>query len=170
MPGRGGGCSDRDTVASMSATPLAPGDKAPSFALSDQNGDTVTLASLKGRRAMVFFYPKANTPGCTQQACLLRDVASQIGDVQIIGVSPDKPTAQKNFDTKYSLGYPLLADTEHEMAEAYGVWKLKKNYGREYMGIERSAFLIGANGRIEQAWYKISPKDTPVRLLEALGS
>lgn len=170
MPGRGVVGSDRDTVAGMSATPLAPGDKAPSFALSDQNGDTVTLASLKGRRAMVFFYPKANTPGCTQQACLLRDVASQIGDVQIIGVSPDKPTAQKNFDTKYSLGYPLLADTEHEMAEAYGVWKLKKNYGREYMGIERSAFLIGANGRIEQAWYKISPKDTPVRLLEALGS
>jgi thioredoxin-dependent peroxiredoxin len=153
----------------MSAMPLSPGDKAPNFSLSDQHGNTVTLASLKGRRAMVFFYPKANTPGCTQQACNLRDIAPQVSDVQIIGVSPDKPTAQKNFDTKYSLGYPLLCDVEHEMAEAYSVWKLKKNYGREYMGIERSAFLIGPTGKIEQAWYKISPKDTPVKLLEALA-
>jgi thioredoxin-dependent peroxiredoxin len=153
----------------MSAIVLSPGDKAPSFSLLDQDGNKVTLASLKGSRVMVFFYPKANTPGCTQQACSLRDIAGQIGDVQIVGVSPDKASAQKNFDEKFSLGYPLLADTEHEMAEAYGVWKLKKNYGREYMGVERSAFLIGATGRIEEAWYKISPKDTPVRLLEALG-
>ena len=154
----------------MSGTPLSPGDPAPSFSLLDQHGDTVDLASFAGRRVMLFFYPKANTPGCTQQACNLRDIADQIDDVAIVGMSPDKPTAQKNFDTKYSLGYPLLADTEHSVAEAYGVWKLKKNYGREYMGIERSAFLVGTDGRIEQAWYKISPKDTPTRLLEALGS
>ena len=92
-----------------------------------------------------------------------------MGDTAIIGISPDKPAAQKKFDDKFELGYPLLADTEHAVAEAFGVWKLKKNYGKEYMGIERSAFLVGADGTIEQAWYKISPKDTPVKLLEALG-
>ena len=148
---------------------LAPGDSAPTFSLSDQDGNTVDLASYAGRRVMLFFYPKANTPGCTQQACNLRDIAGQIGDVAILGMSPDSPKAQKNFDTKHGLGYPLLADTDHSVAEAYGVWKLKKNYGKEYMGIERSAFLIGADGTIEQAWYKISPKDTPTKLLEALG-
>lgn len=148
---------------------LAPGDPAPNFSLSDQDGTTVDLASFAGRRVMLFFYPKANTPGCTQQACNLRDIAGQIGDVAILGMSPDSPKAQKNFDTKHGLGYPLLADTDHAVAEAYGVWKLKKNYGKEYMGIERSAFLIGADGAIEQAWYKISPKDTPTKLLEALG-
>lgn len=148
---------------------LAPGDPAPTFSLSDQDGNTVDLASFAGRRVMLFFYPKASTPGCTQQACNLRDIAGQIGDVAILGMSPDSPRAQKNFDTKHGLGYPLLADTDHAVAEAYGVWKLKKNYGKEYMGVERSAFLIGADGSIEQAWYKISPKDTPIKLLEALG-
>jgi len=148
---------------------LTTGKTAPAISLLDQHGNTVTLKSFKGRRVMVFFYPKANTPGCTQQACNLRDIAGQVGDTAILGISPDKPAAQLKFDQNYGLGYPLLADTEHAVAEAYGVWKLKKNYGKEYMGIERSAFLIGADGKIEHAWYKISPKDTPVKLLEALG-
>ena len=117
---------------------------------------------------MIFFYPKASTPGCTQQACGLRDVVGQIGDTQIIGVSPDKPSAQKKFADKFSLPYPLLADVDHQLAEAYSVWKQKSMYGRTYMGIERSAFLVDAKGRIEKAWYKISPKDTPLKLLEAL--
>ena len=150
-------------------TVLKAGDKAPSFSLPDQDGNTVKLADFTGRRVMLFFYPKANTPGCTQQACNLRDIAGQIGDVAILGASPDSSKAQKKFDDKHGLGYPLLADTEHTLAEDYGVWKLKKLYGKEYMGIERSAFLIGANGKIEQAWYKVSPKDTPAVLLEALG-
>ncbi len=119
---------------------------------------------------LVFFYPKADTPGCTQQACGLRDVAGQVGDTQIIGISPDAPAKQAKFDTKYGLGFPLLADTEHTVAEAYGVWKEKSMYGRTYMGIERSAFLIDEKGKVAQAWYKISPKDTPVKLLEALGA
>jgi len=148
---------------------LAAGQVAPAISLPDQHGNAVTLDSYRGRRVLVFFYPKASTPGCTQQACALRDVAGQVGDTAIVGISPDKPGAQLKFDEKYSLGYPLLADTEHAVAEAYGVWKLKKNYGKEYMGIERSAFLVGADGRVEQAWYKISPKDTPTRLLKALG-
>lgn len=148
---------------------LEPGKKAPAFSLPDQHGNTVSLASLKGRRVMVFFYPKANTPGCTQQACAMRDIAGQVGDTVILGVSPDKPSAQLKFDEKFTLGYPLLADTEHAMAEAYGVWQLKKNYGKEYMGILRSAFLIGADGKLEHVWYKVSPADTPKNLLAALA-
>jgi thioredoxin-dependent peroxiredoxin len=148
---------------------LTPGRSAPPISLPDQHGDTVTLSDYHGRRVLVFFYPKANTPGCTQQACGLRDVVGQVGDTVIVGISPDKPAAQKKFDDKYELGFPLLADTEHTVAEAYGVWKEKSMYGRQYMGIERSAFLVGTDGTLEQVWYKISPKDTPVKLLEALG-
>lgn len=148
---------------------LTPGMKAPAISLPDQHGNTVTLRTFRGRRVMIFFYPKANTPGCTQQACGLRDVVAQVGDTAIIGISPDRPAAQAKFDEKYGLGYPLLADTEHTVAEAYGVWKEKSLYGKKYMGIERSAFLIGADGKVEHAWYKISPKDTPLRLLEALS-
>ncbi len=149
---------------------LKIGDKAPAVSLPDQHGDTVKLSSFKGRRVLVFFYPKANTPGCTTQACGLRDVAKQVGDTVIIGISPDTPAKQANFDQKYSLGYPLLADTDHAAAEAFGVWGEKKLYGKTYMGIIRSAFLIDAKGKVEQAWYKISPKDTPLKLLAALDA
>ena len=146
---------------------LTSGSAAPAIALPDQHGDQVLLSSFLGQRVLIFFYPKASTPGCTQQACGLRDVAVE-GTV-ILGISPDKPAAQKKFDDKYSLGYPLLADTEHEVAEAYGVWAQKSMYGKQYMGIVRSAFLVGVDGTIEHAWYKISPADTPKKLLEALG-
>jgi len=116
----------------------------------------------------VYFYPKADTPGCTQQSCLLSEIKDDIGRTVIIGISPDEPKKQLKFDTKYSLRFPLLADTEHAVAKAYKVWKKKSMYGREYMGIERSAFLIDGTGKILNAWYKISPKDTPKFLLEAL--
>ena len=146
---------------------LQPGDAAPPISLTNQHGETTTLAG--GKRTLIFFYPKADTPGCTTQACGLRDVAEQVGDTVILGISPDKPDKQAKFDAKYGLGFPLLADTDHAVAEAYGVWKEKKNYGRTYMGIERSAFLVGPDGTLEQVWYKISPKDTPTNLLEALA-
>jgi len=149
---------------------LSPGDKAPAISLSDQDGNTTKLTSFKGRKVLVYFYPKADTPGCTQQACGLRDIAGEIGDTAILGISPDKPAAQKRFDSKYGLGFPLLSDAEHTTAEAYGVWQEKSMYGRKYMGIVRSAFLVDDKGKIAQAWYKISPKDTPKKLLEALGS
>ena len=149
---------------------LEVGDRAPAISLQDQHGDTVKLSSFKGRRVLVFFYPKANTPGCTTQACGLRDVADRIGDTAILGISPDTPAKQATFDEKYSLGYPLLADTDHAVADAYGVWGEKKLYGKTYLGIIRSAFLIDAKGKVEQAWYKISPKDTPVELLKAIGA
>lgn len=118
---------------------------------------------------LVYFYPRADTPGCTTQACGLRDIRDQIGDTVIIGVSPDKPAKLKRFDDKYELGFTLASDVDHEIAEKYDVWVLKKNYGKEYMGVQRSAFLIGADGKIEQAWPKISPKDTPVNLIAALS-
>jgi thioredoxin-dependent peroxiredoxin len=148
---------------------LTVGDASPELNLPDQDGNIVQLADFVGRRVCVFFYPKADTPGCTQQSCLLRDLAGTIGDTAIVGISPDKPAKQKKFDLKYELGFPLLADTEHAVAETFGVWKEKMLYGRTYMGIERSAFLIGVDGNIEAAWYKISPKETPTKLLAALG-
>jgi peroxiredoxin Q/BCP len=149
---------------------LEPGDKAPAFSLDDQDGTMVKLSSFKGRKVLVYFYPKADTPGCTTQSCALRDISGDVGDTAIVGISPDASARQKKFDEKYTLGFPLLADTEHTVAEAFGVWGEKKNYGRTYMGIIRSAFLIDEKGKIEQAWYKISPKDTPVKLQQALAA
>ena len=151
------------------ATTPAEGKRAPAFTLLDQNEDKVRLSSFTGRRVLVYFYPKADTPGCTTQACGLRDIAGEIGDTVVIGVSPDQPAKLKKFDDKYGLGFTLVSDPEHEIAEKYGVWVLKKNYGREYMGVQRSAFLVGVDGKIERAWPKISPKDTPTKLLEALA-
>lgn len=151
-------------------TRLAAGDKAPAFNLADQSGDKIRLSTFKGRKVLLYFYPKADTPGCTTQSCALRDIAGDVGDTAIVGVSPDKPEKQAKFDEKYGLGFPLLADEDHAVAEAYGVWGEKKNYGRVYMGIIRSAFLIDEKGRIEQAWYKISPKDTPIKLQAALAA
>jgi peroxiredoxin Q/BCP len=98
----------------------------------------------------------------------MRDIANQIGDTVILGVSPDKPAKQAKFDTKYGLGFPLLADEDHAVAEAFGVWVEKSMYGKKYMGIERSAFLIDEEGRIAKAWYKVSPADTAPNLLAAL--
>jgi len=116
----------------------------------------------------VYFYPRADTPGCTTQACGLRDILGQIGDTAVVGISPDPPARQAKFDTKYGLGFPLLADEDHKVAEAYGVWREKTNYGRKYMGIERSAFLVDEKGKLAEVWYKVSPKDTPTNLLRAL--
>jgi peroxiredoxin Q/BCP len=148
--------------------PLKPGDKAPTFALLDQSGEKVKLGDYKGRKVLVYFYPKADTPGCTTQACELRDAKPKLGDTVVLGISPDKPEKQAKFDTKYGLGFPLLADEDHAVAEAYEVWGEKKNYGKTYMGIIRSAFLVDEKGKIEQAWYKVSPKDTAANLIKSL--
>jgi peroxiredoxin Q/BCP len=147
---------------------LSVGDKAPAISLLDQHGDTVKLSSFKGRKVLVYFYPKADTPGCTTQSCLLRDIAGDIGDTAILGISPDLPAKQLKFDEKYSLGFPLLSDPEHTVSEAYGVWGEKKNYGRTYLGIIRSAFLVDEKGKLAEVWFKVSPKDTPTKLLKAL--
>lgn len=140
----------------------------PSFTLHDQHDQALSLSDLAGAAALIYFYPKADTPGCTTQACGLRDIAAQIGDTKIIGVSPDAPAKLAKFDAKHSLGFTLLSDPDHELAEAFGVWAEKKLYGKVYMGIVRSAFLINERGVITHAWPKISPKDTPLQLLSAL--
>ena len=147
---------------------LAPGKKAPAIVLLDQHGRKRSLKDFAKRKVLVYFYPRADTPGCTQQSCLLSEIKDDIGRTAIIGISPDSPERQLKFDTKHKLGFPLLADEDHRVAKAYGVWKKKSMYGREYMGVERSAFLIDGNGMIIHAWYKISPKDTPKFLLDAL--
>jgi peroxiredoxin Q/BCP len=153
--------------------PLKPGNNAPDLTLLDQEGNPFTLSkSLKERkvRHFIYFYPRADTPGCTTQSCGLRDVKDDVGDAVILGISPDLPPKLAKFDDKYGLGFTLLSDPEHAVAEAYGVWGEKKNYGKTYMGIIRSSFLIGPDGKIQEAWYKISPKDTPTKFLAALGS
>src|SRR5215210_200334 len=145
------------------------GKKAPAIALPDQNGERAALSSFKGRRVLVYFYPKADTPGCTTQACGLRDIAGEIGDTVVLGISPDLPPKLEKFDDKYGLGFALLSDPEHKAADAYGSWGEKSMYGKKYMGIIRSAFLVDEKGGISHAWPKISPKDTPTNLLKALA-
>jgi len=147
---------------------LKEGALAPEIELLDQHEKKFSLKKLSKRTVLVYFYPKADTPGCTQQSCGLRDIADQIGKTVIVGISPDKPAKLLKFDEKFSLGFTLLSDDTNAVAKKYKVWKKKSMYGREYMGIERSAFLINGKGEIVHAWYKISPKDTPLRLLESL--
>ena len=150
---------------------LEPGDVAPSFELLDQDETTVSLADFAGRKLLIFFYPKADTPGCTTQSCAVRDAREDLSSLgmDVVGISPDKPDAQSKFDQKFGLGFPLLADTDHAVAEAYGVWGEKMNYGKKYWGIIRSSFLIDEQGHVEQAWYKVSPKDTVPNARKAIA-
>ena len=150
---------------------LAAGDTAPPFALVDQHGETVRLEDFRGRKLLVYFYPKADTPGCTTQSCDVRDHRQEFVDlgVDVVGISPDEPGAQLAFDRKFSLGFPLLADTDHAVADAWGTWGEKKLYGKAYMGVIRSSFLVDEDGRIEQAWYKVSPSKTVPNAQRALA-
>lgn len=147
---------------------LSKGDKAPNFTLKDQNGKSVSLSGLKGKKVLIYFYPKANTPGCTKQSCSVRDHLPDLESNGIVslGISPDPEDKQKSFDEKYNLNFPLLADTEHTVAEAYGVWGEKSMYGKKYMGIIRSSFLIGEDGTIIKCWYKVKPLDTVPNALD----
>ncbi len=131
----------------------------------------MTLSDFAGRKLLVYFYPKADTPGCTTQSCAVRDAREDLSSLgmDVVGISPDEPLAQSKFDQKFGLGFPLLADTDHAVAEAYGVWGEKMNYGKKYWGIIRSSFLIDESGRVEQAWYKVSPKDTVPKARKALA-
>lgn len=149
---------------------LSAGDAAPPFQLPDQDGKTVDLASFAGRKVLVYFYPKADTPGCTTQACELTRILPDIGDAAVLGISPDPSRKLKRFQERYEIGFPLLGDEDHAVSEAYSVWKEKSMYGKTYMGIERSAFLVDHDGKLSAVWYKISPRDTPLRLLEALAA
>ena len=148
---------------------LAPGDPAPDFTLPDQSGEPVTLSTFRGRKVLAYFYPKADTPGCTTQACELSRILPDVGDAAVLGISPDPPKKLLRFRDKYEIGFPLLGDEDHAVSEAYSVWQEKSMYGKTYMGILRSAFLVDERGALAGVWYKISPKDTPLRLLEALA-
>jgi len=149
---------------------LVPGDAAPDFQLLDQRGKSLKLADFKGRKLLLYFYPKADTPGCTRQACSVRDARQELADLglAVVGLSPDPPERQQEFDLKYGLAFPLLADKDHQVAEAYGVWGEKVSYGKKSQGIIRSSFLIDEQGEIIQAWYGVKPEDTVPQARQAL--
>lgn len=149
---------------------LNSGDKPPLFSLKDQNGKTVRLADFAGKKLFLYFYPKANTSGWATQAQNVRDALKDLKaqNISVAGISPDTPETQKKFDDKHNLGFPLLSDPEHKVAEAFGVWGEKKMYGKTFMGIIRSAFFIDENGDIANTWYKISPKKTVPELMKVL--
>ena len=148
------------------------GDKAPDFTLPDRHGDEVSLAGLKGKTVVLYFYPKADTPGCTTQACGVRDHRADYekANAVVLGVSPDAVKKIAKFDDKFGLSFPLLADEDHAIAEAYGVWVEKSMYGRTYMGNERSTFVIGPDGVIQQVFRKVKPGEHDELVLGALGS
>jgi len=136
------------------------GDPAPNFSLPDANGNIVSLADLKGKRVVLYFYPRDNTPGCTKEACAFRDSYSEFQDkeVVVLGVSTDDAKSHEKFATKYSLPFPLLVDTEGTVATAYDSYGLKKFMGKEYMGITRNTFVISPDGRIEKIYKKVKPE------------
>ncbi|HEY3727337.1 MAG TPA: thioredoxin-dependent thiol peroxidase [Solirubrobacteraceae bacterium] len=148
-----------------------PGDRAPDFTLPDQAGNPVSLAGLRGRTVVLYFYPKADTPGCTTQACGVRDHRADYeqADAVVLGVSPDPVKNTAKFDQKFGLGFPLLADEDHAVAEAYGVWVQKSMYGRKFMGNERTTFVIGPDGVIRDVLRKVKPAEHDELVLGALS-
>ncbi|WP_452224538.1 thioredoxin-dependent thiol peroxidase [Lacinutrix chionoecetis] len=147
---------------------LKQGDKVPNFKVNDQDGNSISLSDYKGKKLVVFFYPKANTPGCTVEACNLRDNYKLLQDkgYSILGVSADTEKKQSNFKNKFDFPYPLLADTEKEVIDAFGVWGEKKFMGRTYDGIHRKTFLIDENGVVEHVIDKVKTKDHAAQILE----
>jgi thioredoxin-dependent peroxiredoxin len=150
---------------------LNPGDPAPDFTLPDQNGRDVTLSALRGKTVVLYFYPKADTPGCTTQACGVRDHKTdyESADAVVLGVSPDPPRKIAKFVDKYDLGFTLLGDEDHSVAEAYGVWVEKSMYGRTYMGNERTTFVIAPDGTIKDILHKVKPAEHDDLVLAAIG-
>jgi thioredoxin-dependent peroxiredoxin len=150
---------------------LKAGDPAPDFDTVNDSDEKVSLRDLRGKRVVLYFYPKDDTPGCTQQACGFRDSYPQIeaSNAVVLGVSPDNVKAHQRFKSKYDLPFPLLVDTDHKIAEAYGVWREKSMYGRKYMGILRSHFVIDEQGKVVDVQYNVKPKDSPVLSVKSLG-
>jgi peroxiredoxin Q/BCP len=150
---------------------LEAGAKAPAFTLPDQDGTNVSLSSFSGQRVVVYFYPRDDTPGCTKEACQFNDALSQFEGlgVSVIGISPDKGTAHVKFRDKYGLRFALLSDPTHDVMEKYGAWGEKTMYGKVTTGVIRSTFLVGANGKIERAWYHVKADGHASKVLEALG-
>lgn len=149
---------------------LEVGAKAPAFHLTNQRSKKIRLSDSEGKRTVVYFYPKADTPGCTTQACELNSALLALKKLKavVIGISPDTPERQKAFADKFDLKFPLLSDEDHKVAEKWGVWGEKSLYGRKYFGIVRSAFVLDERGKVLSAFYKISPKDTVVKVTAVL--
>jgi len=150
---------------------LQKGTKAPGFELKDSEGSTHKLSDYSGKSVVLYFYPKDDTPGCTKEACSFRDSYADFKEagVTIIGISPDKVESHKKFKDKYSLPFTLLADPDHQVCEAYGVWGLKKSYGREYEGVYRTTFIIGPEGKIQRVFENVKPSDHSQEVLRELG-
>ena len=150
---------------------LEPGDKAPAFTLPDQNGEKIRLSDFKGQTLVLFFYPRADTPGCTTQACGVRDRSAdyEAAGARVIGISPDEVGAIDKFAGKYDLDFTLLADADHAVAEKYGAWVEKSMYGRKYMGVARATFIIDPKGKIAKVFPKVQPKKHDALVLKALA-
>lgn len=150
---------------------LKEGDKAPDFTAKDQNGKTISLADFKGKTVILYFYPKDDTPGCTAEACDFRDNYQSLlsKGFEVIGVSTDGEKSHKKFETKYSLPFPLIADEDKNIVEAYGVWGEKSMYGKTYMGTTRKTFIIDADGNLKKIIDKVDTKAASQQVLEVLG-
>ena len=149
---------------------LEVGSKAPAFTLVSDSGKKVKLSDFKGRAVVLYFYPKDDTPGCTKEACAFRDASVQIKEFGaiVLGVSPDDEASHIKFRDKYTLNFPLLSDPEHSVAEMYGAWREKNMYGKKSMGVQRSTYLIGTDGKIVKVWKKVSVDGHDAAVLEAL--
>ncbi len=149
---------------------MKEGDKAPDFRALTDSGEDIRLSQFKGKRVILYFYPRANTPGCTVEACEFRDGIRSFDrkGAVVVGVSPDKPAAQASFKQKFALPFPLVADEDKAVAKAYGVWQEKNMYGKKVMGIVRSTFVIGPDGRIEKIYQKVTAKGHAAEVLERL--
>jgi len=156
----------------MSSTKIEAGSPAPAFTMPASGGRTISLDSLKGQPFLLYFYPKADTPGCTKQACGIQEALPQLGKLKltVIGVSPDPMKPIEKFATKYNLSFPLASDEDHKVAEAYGTWVEKSMYGKTYMGMERSSFLVGADGRVVKVWRKVKPEAHAAEVLAAAAA
>jgi peroxiredoxin Q/BCP len=149
---------------------LEPGAKAPAFSLKDDQGKSVKLGDFKGKPVVLYFYPKDDTPGCTKEACSFRDASAQLKKLGavVLGVSPDHVESHAKFRDKFKLNFPLLADEQHAVAEAYGAWREKNMYGKKSMGIQRSTYLIDPQGKIAQVWKRVQVDGHDTQVLEAL--
>lgn len=151
---------------------IEPGTPAPAFRMAASGGREASSEALKGRPYLLYFYPKANTSGCTVQACGVQEALPQLGrlGLEVIGVSPDAMKPIESFAAKFGLTFPLASDPDHAVAEAYGVWVEKSMYGRKYMGMERTSFLVGADGRVKQVWRKVKPAEHAAQVMAAAAA
>ena len=150
---------------------LTIGDKAPAFEAKDQNGNLVKLSDFVGKKVVLYFYPKDDTPGCTKEACAFRDRSSELEKLgaKVMGISTDTVESHVKFKQKYNLNFPLLSDPDHAMAEKYGAWREKNMYGKKSMGIQRSTYLIGPDGKVVKVWKKVSVDGHDQQVIDALN-